>query len=59
MVRMTSRQLRKSLVQRPSIANEIAYFTASLRTSRSFWYKRCSELQDMVRSIGAPTVSLP
>ena len=56
MVRMTGRQLRELLVQRPSIANEIAYFTSSLRASRSFWYQRCSELQDMVRSIGAPTV---
>jgi hypothetical protein len=51
-------ELRGLLTQRPTLANEIAFFATPLRVARSFWYKRCSELKDMVRSIGAQRFSL-
>ena len=38
------------------MASSIMYYGLSLRGTRSFWKQRCSELLQMVRQIGTPTI---
>ena len=40
----------------PALANQIMYYGAVLRGTRSYWKQRCCELLDMVDQIGIPTV---
>lgn len=38
------------------IASNIMYHGASLRGTRAYWRQRCSELTEMVRQLGTPTI---
>ncbi|KAK3924461.1 ATP-dependent DNA helicase RRM3 [Frankliniella fusca] len=40
----------------PDIGKDVMVYSSSIRSSRDFWYSRSSELQDMVKQIGLPTI---
>ncbi|KAE8739288.1 hypothetical protein FOCC_FOCC015211 [Frankliniella occidentalis] len=54
--KMTVLQLKEYFKEHPSVVNQIMHFGSRLRTSKSYWNSRCSELLDMVNQIGTPTI---
>ncbi|KAK3911529.1 LOW QUALITY PROTEIN: ATP-dependent DNA helicase [Frankliniella fusca] len=53
---MTILQLKDHFKENPWIVNQIMHFGSRMRSTKSYWNSRCSELLDMVNQIGAPTV---
>lgn len=54
----TSAEMKQMLTKNPSFARQIMFNGGTLRGTRSFWFKRCDELLDMVSQLGAPTAFL-
>ncbi|KAK3918326.1 ATP-dependent DNA helicase [Frankliniella fusca] len=54
--KMTILQLKAYFKENPWIINQIMHFGSRMRSTKSYWNSRCSELLDMVNQIGAPTV---
>lgn len=53
---LTVVQLKQRLIEQPGLIKQMGFYNANLRTSHSFWQKRCGELVDMVTTLGTPTV---
>lgn len=54
--KMTVLQLKDYLKHNPRIVNEILFYSSRLRSTKSYWKSRSSELQDMVEQLGPPTI---
>ncbi|KAK3907153.1 ATP-dependent DNA helicase [Frankliniella fusca] len=54
--KMTMMQLKEHFQENPWIADQIMHFGSRIRTTKSYWNSRCSELLDMVHQLGTPTV---
>ncbi|KAK3912381.1 ATP-dependent DNA helicase [Frankliniella fusca] len=54
--KMTILQLKEHFKENPWIVNQIMHFGSRLRSTKSYWNSRCSELLDMVNQIGTPTI---
>ncbi|XP_034245757.1 uncharacterized protein LOC117647893 [Thrips palmi] len=54
--KMTVAQLKEYLRKKPSVLNEILFYSSRLRSTKAYWKSRSSELQDMVDQLGPPTV---
>ncbi|KAK3932312.1 LOW QUALITY PROTEIN: ATP-dependent DNA helicase [Frankliniella fusca] len=54
--KMTIVQLKDYFKKNPWIADQIMHFGSRIRTTKSYWNSRCSELLDMVNQLGTPTV---
>lgn len=48
--------LRQALIDSPALYRKVLCYNSNLRSTRSYWYARSKELQDMVQTIGAPTL---
>ena len=56
---MTADQLRQALIANPSLYRRTLSYNSNsnfLRSTKSYWYTRSQELQDMVKQLGAPTL---
>lgn len=53
---MTVNQLKSYLLDHPSIAKKIMFYSSRIRSTRQYWNSRCGELLDMAEQLGSPTV---
>jgi len=49
-------QLKEYLKSHPEMLSHIMFYSSRLRSTKSYWKSRCSELLDMVNELGSPTV---
>ncbi|KAK3910038.1 ATP-dependent DNA helicase [Frankliniella fusca] len=54
--KMTILQMKDYFKRNPWITNQIMHFGSRIRTTKSYWNSRCSELLDMVNQIGTPAI---
>ncbi|KAE8740614.1 hypothetical protein FOCC_FOCC013872 [Frankliniella occidentalis] len=54
--KMTICQLKEYLQKHPGHVKDILFYSRRIRSTKAYWKSRCSELEDMVKQIGAPTV---
>ncbi|XP_052130984.1 uncharacterized protein LOC127751444 [Frankliniella occidentalis] len=54
--KMTVYQLKQYLKRNPGHLKEILFYSRRIKSTKAYWRSRCSELEDMVKQIGAPTV---
>lgn len=53
---MNATALRQALIDSPNLYRKVLCYNANLRSTKSYWFARSKELQDMVEQIGAPTL---
>lgn len=49
-------ELRQRLAEHPGLIRQVTSYGSTLRGSRPYWFKRCSELKEMIEAIGTPTL---
>lgn len=53
---MNADALKLALIDRPALYRKILCYISNLRSTKSYWFARSKELQDMVKQLGAPTL---
>ena len=53
---MNAVALKQALIDRPTLYRKVLCYNSSLRSTKSYWFARSKELQDMVKQLGAPTL---
>ncbi|KAK3932375.1 ATP-dependent DNA helicase [Frankliniella fusca] len=54
--KMTVFQLKEYLKRNPGHLKEILFYSRRIKSTKAYWRSRCSELEDMVKQIGPPTI---
>ncbi|KAK3923346.1 ATP-dependent DNA helicase [Frankliniella fusca] len=54
--KMTIFQLKQYLKRNPGHIKEILFYSRRIKSTKAFWRSKCSELEDMVKQIGPPTI---
>ena len=52
----TVNRLREMIKNDSSILGKIIVYSSSIKSSKGYWTKRCSELKNMVQQLGKPTI---
>lgn len=55
---MNAVALRQSLIDNPALYRKVLCYNSNLCSTKSYWFARSKELQDMVEQLGAPTLFL-
>ena len=52
----TLNRLKEMVIEDKSILNKLMVYSSSIKSSKGYWQKRCTELRNMVRQLGKPTI---
>ena len=53
---MNAVALKQALIDRPTLYCKVLCYNSNLRSTKSYWFARSKELQNMVKQLGAPTI---